>query len=220
VVVIAGNEAPSRRAIFGLVASVGAAAVVGPIAAAALVADTSAWDSAMGELVRAEAAYEADKHTFDPLVARWRAGRPDEDMVDWSALLDGRRSAFGSYDLDAAETATRRQIERGYFRGRHLEELSRRRLAAYDQVRAFRIAEDANDERHDYRLASDRNAKLSQTVSDLEDVLIAMPAPHAAALSWKIGRLITDDNGTVPPWSFSYVQPMLQDVRRLIGGDA
>ncbi len=174
----------------------------------------------MRKLALAEAAYDVDWHAFGPLAAAWRAGRPDEDAVDWDALLDGRRCAVSTYDLDAAEAATRRQIASGYFRGGHLQSLGERRLAAYGQVRWFRAAQAANDERHCYGPAADRNSELCETVSELEDVLVAMPAPHLAALLWKMERLITDENGSISPWTFDYIEPMLNDARRLLGGAA
>ncbi|MCI1141712.1 hypothetical protein MOP88_04160 [Sphingomonas sp. WKB10] len=48
-----------------------------------------------------------------------------------------------------------------------------------------------------------------------------MPAPHLPALLWKIERLVNDEgDGCTASWSIDYVEPMLRDARRLLGGDA
>lgn len=210
---------PTRRSALG--ALVLLPTLAAPIAAsAASIADTRNWDAAMAVWVNAEAAYAADCRAFASVDAVYRAACPSEDTVDWDALLNGRAARWPAFDIDAAEAKTKEQIERGFFQGGRLKDLARRRLAAYDQLRAYRAAKATADRRVGYRLACDRNSALGAAASEAEEALLAMPAPHLAALLWKIERLVFDENGETVGWSFSHVEPMLADARRLLGSAA
>lgn len=215
------NEAgfPTRRGALGTLMLLPALAA--PFAeSAAPIIDTRSWDAAMSVLVNAEAAYAADCRAFASIEAAYRAACPSEDAVEWDALLEGRAARWPAFNIDAAEAKTKEQIKQGFFQGGRLKDLARRRLAAYDQLRAYQAVKATADRRLGYRLASDRNSALGAAASEAEDALLAMPAPHLSALLWKIERLMFDENGETVSWSFSYIEPMLADARRLLGGAA
>lgn len=58
---------------------------------------------------------------------------------------------------------------------------------------------------------------LDKVACDLQTELMAMPAPHFAALRFKLDHLLEDDNGTLNPWTDSYVEQTRRDIARLLG---
>ena len=60
---------------------------------------------------------------------------------------------------------------------------------------------------------------LSETDNRLWKRLMKMPAPHSAALLWKMDYLWGEDqqDGMSDAWSMEIVDPVLRDARRLLG---
>ncbi len=58
--------------------------------------------------------------------------------------------------------------------------------------------------------------QLSTAQVEAETLLMELPAPDMRALHWKLAQILTDDgDGFTTPWSFSLVQPILDDAKRL-----
>lgn len=59
--------------------------------------------------------------------------------------------------------------------------------------------------------------RLDLCASELHSALMEMPAPHLAALRFKLDHLLEDDNGSLNPWTDSYVEQTRRDIARLLG---
>ncbi|MBT2133968.1 hypothetical protein KK137_06440 [Croceibacterium sp. LX-88] len=67
----------------------------------------------------------------------------------------------------------------------------------------------------------DEMERLQDVRCDLEDALVAMPAPDGEALLWKLDHLLADRNGDgcVSAWSLEFVAQTVADCRRILGDD-
>ncbi len=63
----------------------------------------------------------------------------------------------------------------------------------------------------------DEANRLDLVASQYENDVLEMPAPHFAALRFKLDHLLEDDNGALNPWTDSYVEPTRRDIARLLG---
>ena len=78
---------------------------------------------------------------------------------------------------------------------------------------------EAISQRMGYDQAEEEWDALGSRVSDAEDALLALPAPDAAALRWKLDRLTVDVRehaGSLPAWSSEYLSQTLADIARLL----
>lgn len=72
-----------------------------------------------------------------------------------------------------------------------------------------------------YTAEDDRLDQLCDIYCEAEARLMAMPAPNAAALRWKLENLLeADTGGSTAPWSYHYVEQTHRDIARLLGGEA
>ncbi len=213
---------PSRRSILGALAAVPAMAI------SAVPADANGtayeWDAALRDLAKVEHRLAIAKVDDDAARAAKAADKPDTSNVDWEGLagvLPSLKANYHLIDIDAVRADTERHIAHGYWR--HNPGHPLRRLAALDQLEAHRAAVAEHDRRHASRstVAADRYDAAITHAYLAEKRLIDMPAPHAAALLWKIERLINDEgDGCTASWSIDYVEPMLADARRLLRASA
>ncbi|WP_267397138.1 MULTISPECIES: hypothetical protein [unclassified Sphingomonas] len=212
----------SRRSVLtGAVAAAGVA--IAPTAIASAATSTGAWDAAMRDLLQAEHDVAVTAARYRAARAAMRATAPDEGQVDWQGLEGVIDSSANLRHIDTAQVrhATLRHIEAGCWR--YDPEHPQRRLAALDQVEAYRDADAENKRRHAaiYEPAVEADEAAVDRLDQCENRLIAMPAPHREALPWKIERLINDDgDDCTATWAIDYVEPMLRDARRLLNGNA
>ncbi len=62
---------------------------------------------------------------------------------------------------------------------------------------------------------------LCDRFCELEDRLMAMPAPHLSALRWKLDKLLViEADRMTTSWSGRYVAQTRRDIARLLGGGA
>lgn len=219
---------PSRRGILTAFAIAPVVAAAPAIAAsvpagAAIPSDVARWEAGLRDLAEAERVLALARVDDDAARAAKAAGKPDGPHLDWEGL-DGILPVRGHYeriDIARVRADTLMHIERGYWR--HDPKHPLRRLAALDQLEAYRDAIQENDERHAARstAAADRYDAAITAAYESEKRLIHMPAPHFPALLWKIERLVNDEgDGCTVSWSIDYVEPMLADARRLLRASA
>jgi hypothetical protein len=188
-------------------------------AGAAIPSDAARWEAALRDLAEAERLMKLARLEDDAARAAKDAGKPDGSRIDWEGL-DGILPVRGHYqriDIARVRADTLMHIERGYWR--HNPKHPLRRLAALDQLEAYRDADAENDARHASRstAAADRYDAAITAAYESEKRLIDMPAPHLPALLWKIERLVNDEgDGCTASWAIDYVEPMLADARRLL----
>ncbi|WP_203311114.1 hypothetical protein [Sphingomonas beigongshangi] len=209
----------SRRGALGMLATLPMLVAASPSTPRQGASDSD-WNAATENLLKAERILAAATAQDVAARAAYAAGEPDRATVDWEGL-NGILPRIGTYraiDIGAAREATQRQINRGYWL--HDPGRALRRLAALDQLEAFREAAEINDQKHARRAkeAADRCDEAIADVCRCEDRLLEMPSPNRKALLWKLERLINDDgDGCTASWSIAYVEPMLRDARRLLG---
>ena len=87
-----------------------------------------------------------------------------------------------------------------------------RLMSARDAAKATFDAYPADDDRLD---------QLCDLYCEAEARLMAMPAPNAAALRWKLDKLLEPEAaGSTASWSRDYVAQTTRDIARLLGGEA
>lgn len=213
------NFSTSRRGALGILATLPLLAAAGP-AVGQTAADTAEWDAAMSDLIEAKEILARTAPAYAAARAAMEATEPDSTKVDWQGLegTTARPEQVRHLDTAKCRSDTLRHIEAGYWR--HDPERPRRRLAALDQLDAYRAAVAENQRRHapTYRPALEADEAAVYRVDLCEVRLMETPAPHGRALLWKIDHLVHGEgDGTTPSWSIDYVEPMLADARRLLG---
>lgn len=87
--------------------------------------------------------------------------------------------------------------------------------ARYNEYHAYRISSG-------YLAACEASGRLWAAEDKARRPLLAAPAPHSAALLWKLEHLfgpeqIEQEGGHITAWSEEFVRPFFDDVRRLAG---
>jgi hypothetical protein len=208
-------SAPTRRAILGAIAAAPAVGMVSnPAPAAAL--DATAWGDALNALVKSSTDLEA----FIPIHnAAWKTfldNQPSPDMIDWRPfLLADRRHLLHAADLDEME-AKFIAGEGKWWWGASIKE---RQLKSFAQLREFR------------RLYAEVEAPFDEieeqwsalvTAEDAAEVAVFQaPAPHLAALRWKLERLFGEGARGPDRHGDSHgperLDPVMADIARLAG---
>lgn len=96
-----------------------------------------------------------------------------------------------------------------------------RALSAY---RTAKVDFDAFAQIHDRRYAADtlswhigrRMDDLGDRLTEAEGILMALPAPDAAALRWKMEYVFEADEEAMPAWSMGQLRQTIADFRRLL----
>lgn len=213
---------PTRRTLLSLAVGAGTMAAVGGSIAAPAGAHpgrSTEWDVAMRDLIDAQRILAQTGPAYTAADAARQATAPNVEHVDWQGLegITPHPGQIRHIDTVKCRKDTLRHIEAGYWR--HNPEHPRRRLAALDQLDAYRAAVAENERRHAsvYGPAVEANEAAVVRVDLCEARLMEMPAPHGQALLWKIDHLVHDEgDGTTPSWTIGYAEPMLRDALRLL----
>lgn len=178
--------------------------------------DGTAWDKAWREFQDASAAYRAEEAAYSKIHAAHAAAAPSVDMINWRAFhgLD-RMDVMHRLDLDEHERKLR-EGEGTTWWG-HPGAMDEK-AESIDTVRQWRALRKANDERFDFDAASDRHEALCEAMCAAEDrLMMHIPAPDAAALLWKLEKLLQlDGDNSTSPWVGFYIEQTVADMRRLL----
>lgn len=209
-------NAPTRRLF--VVGALALPVLAATPALASPAPDRTAWDRAMREHAQAQAASDAfDRDHWRPAsdayqhavgslphyrsTAATPVSLPVPDTADQSSLRWARIMVDGGMvECDGAPAYLadcRRALDHADWR-----EAARKRLYAV----------------HGLDRLDERSEALGEAAFDLETLLMGLPAPDVAALTWKLERLIVwDAEDFTPSWSRDYAEPALADARRLAG---
>lgn len=200
----------------------GAAAVAGGVALAGeanganLSPDRRAWDRTMAAYTKAAATFAVTDRLHDNTYAAWRADAPTTDAIDLGEFWPMTAAQVARMDPDKYE---RERFASGAWFPTEAE--ATRFRAAVESVREYHRQIAASEQRHGMDAIGERHDADCNVMCDLEAELMAMPAPDIAAIGWKLGRIFEpDDAGFTSSYGHKYVQPVLDDVRRLSGGEA
>lgn len=222
----------NRRSFLASAAAIGSVAAAGvtipALAAPAPSDNTAAWDRAFSAYQKASAEYRAYGPEFDRIHEAWRTSRPSMDGIKWDD--------FGSPRLQQAardEVVRMWDLDREYQRfcagegkwwfGPDAAKRKAEYRAALDSVQAYRDADEAHRRTSGMDAADDRIDELCTADADAECELMNMPAPHRAALRWKLDRIFEPDGETLetmPAWSGDFIRQTIADYQRLLGGEA
>lgn len=200
----------TRRAILGAIASTPALAVScspQPATAQGLVCapivDRTEWDRKQAH--RAECirrSQEASK-AVDRANAALTAATPPTDHIDWDAY---------------PPRADRKGLLRFAVLSNPLG--SDRVEAANQQIRDWRKAVGAVENQVGWVIAQDEWSDAATAWADADHDLLNTPAPDLEALAWKVEHLLEVSNDETSAWHAAYLGTTLEDVRRLLRGEA
>lgn len=216
----------TRRALLGAattaLAYAGGAAIVGGAAVVASEAkgetlDRSAWDRAMRVYEQAKAENDAYDSIYEPMRLEWQANEPSGDAVEMEVFFPiSRERVLDRINPDDFERDLLAGLGQNWL---PTEAEKRKALAQIQTLRDYRDAKRLNRERYGIDAAYDRSIALDEAVSIAIDTLIAMPAPDAEALQWKLLYLFEPNrDGDAAGWSHFYIKQTLADAVRLAGG--
>jgi hypothetical protein len=197
-----------RRAILGALAiglpTVVAGAYAGTNAAPGT--DTSAWDKAFAVMLQAKKVADHIDALEAPLHARISAGRPDESIVPKILPHEPRGFVLNVMDIDRAQ---RRNPDVP--------------AADFDKLREYRRLREVNNKLYDQ--LDPRGDAADEALSDATSALMQVPAPHGAAILWKLDHLygpeaMAPDADAVPSYCMKWMSVFIADVRRLADGEA
>jgi hypothetical protein len=197
---------------------------IGSTSAAALVdvkaAEAAAWDSALTEYQQAKAACEAFSPTWDRAYHAWSTSRPSMDGIHWREFsFRDRLHLARIMDLDK-EWARYLDGEGKWWFAPDPEPCKARYRAVLDSVAEFRKAESDHSATTGMTAADEHNERLSEAFSQAEEALVTTPAPHTAALLWKLEHLFGADarcpEEEAPCWCARWTEAFLSDARRLL----
>ena len=219
----------TRRTILAAIGSLPVAAVAVPSLASAEPIDRAEWDRAFAAMLRAKAASDADDVRHGPIEDAYFAAK--EAVPHVTVGPDPYRPH--SPPATTADTLEVQHARRGLSSVRYLEFLPGVlehhqwcvRLTDADEARAAEIQR--IDDRLGYSASARRNEQLTDAYCDATSALLAMPAPDAAALAWKIEHLWGDEaddpgmtgDGSSSSYTMKWVGQIVRDARRLLGGE-
>lgn len=179
-------------------------------------ASRTEWEASLARYNKATA--EADE--FDPeyerLEAIWRKGLPSMDSIHWEAFPFADRDHVARIlNLEAAEQHHRRGLGKWWWAKDAAASLAKFR-AALDSVQQFRDALERHEIESGFRAASDHYERLTEAICDASEELMAMAAPDAAALRWKLDYLKNND-GSFAAYDAEYMRQTIDDIARILG---
>lgn len=196
----------TRRAALGAMIA-GAALAVPAIAHAHPAQSLTEWDRVRIRMEAAKA--RSDKfraEVFDPIEAQLNRRAPRPPMYFAIRAESGEVARYHLYPwaLDAYQDHVATPIRQGA-------------AALAARWRAWESAKDALG----YDAIQKQFGELEDAWGELEDQLILMPAPHHAALLWKIGRLLgpsfRQESGCTKSWCSEFADSVMADAGRLLG---
>lgn len=167
--------------------------------------DRTAWDAMMARYKAAQAASdEFDERVYRPIDREIERRAPRPDLTLKVPLADG-----GTYVEQLVPAYLDSDCERGRFAG------------AVEPIRdAWKAHEKAREEAKaalDFEAISAQNQRLWDEVSDAHSALLRMPAPHLAALRWKLQETIQPgDKGEIIEWCDEIRLAIATDYERLL----
>lgn len=200
----------------GAAAVTGGVALAGEAESATLSPDRRAWDRTMTAYTKAAATFTVTDQLHDKVYAAWKADAPSADTIDLGEFWPMTATQVARMDPDKYEQE--RFASGAWF---PTDKEAARFRAAVESVRDYHRQIAASEQRHGIDAIGERHDADCNVMCDLEAELMAMPAPDIAAVAWKLGRIFTpNDEGFTSSYGHKYVQPVLDDVRRLSGGEA
>lgn len=201
----AAANASSRRKLLSMVAFAPVAAL--PLPALASSAACPIWDRLMRGYLAAKAASDRYNTTIhNPTYAKIERLAPYPAMTFRVPDENGFSPVFRVRETNFEEWKS------------HHNPLYR--LPAIE-IKTKLLAHKAACERAGMDAIIDRSDALAAVVDDAETALLTTPAPHRAALLWKVERLFGEDasglDGFSAAWSPELIKPLLADARRLLG---
>lgn len=215
--------APTRRAMLGgAVIAIAASATLAPVMAAS--ADRTEWDGLMAALAVAKRAHDEADAAWERAHSRWLASRPDRPQ-------EARRQFLGMRDDDLFDRQDLDKMAEHFDAGEGVwwfsPESKTNFYRATASIRDYRAKDQAAKVASGYQAASDRQEQTCDEVCRLLAALMALPAPDAAALRWKLeegfgtDRATYPDNPeTTPATCRRHLAQTFADMRRLLGGEA
>jgi hypothetical protein len=213
----------SRRALLKA-APVTALTIAAPLTALNAVSPTDAteWDAAMRtyeDAVAEDAAYDP---IYWAIHRSWEAGRPSMDGIHWKEFpFFDRKHIARTIDLEGMWRGFLADEGKSWWSPKPESRKAQFR-AALDSVQAFRDAEAAHRRDSGMDEADQRWEELAERVNEAQWALMALPAPHGAALLWKLNVLLAVDEETVGGvgWDRGPAEQALADMSRLLGREA
>jgi hypothetical protein len=174
------------------------------------------WKASLARYNKATTAAAEFDPEYDRIEAVWRDGLPSMDSIHWSAFPFADRGHVARIlNLEAAEQHHRRGLGKWWWAKDAAASLAKFR-AALDSVQQFRDAEERHEIESGFRAASDHYERLTDAICDASDELMAMAAPDAAALRWKLEHLKNDD-GSFAAYEPEYLHQVNEDIARILG---
>lgn len=217
----------TRRHLLSLATSAaacaGAAAIIGgdivlATEAHGATSGTIAWDFAFGEMKRLKAVYDNADYALTEASIKADRIRPPETMVPHDAIgIQGNRWSFHAADADEREHNWRAAEGKTWW---GTNDSKQRTIDAFAKLREWQRLDRAAEARHNVGPLSDRADAACDAWVASTAALMEMPAPHLPALLWKMRETIVDESGSTPSWSYGYVEQMMRDAERLLGGEA
>lgn len=205
------NKLSRRQALVGI--GLAGAAVAVPLSGAiASGVDRSAWDAAVAELARAQAAADA----FTTKVERIN------DAFDRLKSKVPHVEVPNPYGPPSSKTSTANHHHVQWARGsardvRYLEECAyethRSEMALVDAANAREAKIARIDARLGYSASNDHHDALCEAICDAEQRLLNIPAPDGDALLWKINKLYQPGSGM---WASGFEEQTVADLHRFL----
>lgn len=217
----------TRRALIQAAPLTAAALAIPTLAAASPNADDTAWRAALDHVEALEAHDKAFSAFYSDLRARYSA---DRDRIPHVVLrpdpYTGRREPVTTADDFFVNRARKdvQALDEGRMRFDPTPELIEHEALLRDLVAA---ADDRDGQiaairaKHGMDQADDASDKLGDDMAAAYFAAVDTPAPHLAALRWKLEYLLADDStDSVPAWSMDYVRQTLADIAALLPQEA
>lgn len=190
--------------------------------------DRVKWDMLASDYRETKQAYAAAAARFDSIYTAYEEKKPSIDIIDWNGLRPFCCARVDEHAADTLDVEHEWQIlldgEGKWWWSPKPEETKAKRRAALDTVLEYRQRCASLKQQLGYDQAGDECERTSEAAFDAEKALINSPAPDLEALHLKLeilfGPEATENDGSIPCWTASYVSPVIADWRRLLGGRA
>jgi hypothetical protein len=171
-------------------------------------ADHALWDKIQAEHAAAKQASDLfNSSVYDPLYQELKQTAPFPELSFEIEALDGKVTR---YRIDTANL---------HAWDDHWSPVIRRKAAA---IRDAWLAHCEAHERLGLGALGEESDRLCNAQCDIESKLIAMPSPDRSALLWKLEHLFGpdawDSDDFSPSWCAKWVNAVMEDARRLLGG--
>ncbi|WP_010544276.1 hypothetical protein [Sphingomonas elodea] len=195
----------TRRTVIGAMIA-GAALAVPARAHAHSAQPLTEWDRVRLRMEAARARSETFKaEVFDPIEEQLNRQAPRPPMYFEVQATSGEVARYHLYPwaLDAYQHHVASPIREGA-------------AALAERWRAWQSAKEGTG----FHVVQKQFGELEDAWAELEDQLMSMPAPHHAALLWKIGHLLgpsaRQESGCTTSWCSEFADAVMADAERLL----